>query len=68
VLPLRSRAPLLKKLSAHTGYLGLRMPKHPFTAALSRAFKRPYTATSANPSGARSGGYDSYSPTTVLFS
>ncbi|MDB5264772.1 MAG: translation factor [Parcubacteria group bacterium] len=48
VLPGIDKLP--EELMLH-GTLGIRVPNHPFTAALSKAFKRPYTATSANRSG-----------------
>lgn len=66
VLPLKSKDPCLKKLSGGTGYLGLRFPRHRFARSLCQKLGRPVTATSANPSGQRSGGVDSYSATEVL--
>lgn len=50
---------LKKKAAAHGGIarnigtIGIRMPKHDFCLALARRFGMPYTATSANRSGAR---------------
>jgi len=56
-LPLKTRRPPLIRLSAGTGTLGFRLPKHGFAVELARRFKRPITATSANPSRIR-GGFD----------
>lgn len=41
----------LKKLSASTGFLGLRMPKNQIALDLAKVLRRPITATSANQSG-----------------
>jgi L-threonylcarbamoyladenylate synthase len=66
VLGINSKLPLesqkfLKKFSAGTNTIGLRMPANNIALDLAKALKRPITATSANPSAHLSGGYDSYS-------
>ena len=43
----------IKKLTANTGFLGIRMPKNSIALDLSKALKKPITATSANRSGQR---------------
>jgi len=42
---------LPKNLTAGTGKIGVRMPRHPVALALARALKSPITATSANITG-----------------
>ncbi len=51
VLPLEAKTKPLQKLSAGTGFLGVRMPKNKIAADLAKALRRPITATSANVSG-----------------
>lgn len=51
VLPLRSKNKSILRLSANTGFLGLRMPKNKIALDLVEALKKPVTATSANVSG-----------------
>ena len=61
VLELKSKNKDLFRLTAETGYLGIRIPKHRFGLALAKAVGAPITATSANPSARLSGGFDPYS-------
>lgn len=51
VLPLRMKESHLLKLSANTGWLGIRMPKHDFALRLAEMAGGPITSTSANLSG-----------------
>lgn len=52
VLPVvKGRDLSLRRLSADTGFLGIRMPNNKIALDLSRALKHPITATSANKSG-----------------
>ena len=62
VLGLRPKGQALSRLSAKTGFLGVRMPKNKIALDLSRLLKNPITATSAN----RSGEPDCYSADEVL--
>ena len=57
---------LLKKLTAGSGYLGIRIPKNGFAIELARNLGQPITATSANPSAHLSGGFDPYSAEDVI--
>jgi len=70
ILPLKqaaSRLPeYLKIISAGTGTVGLRRPNNRIALDLARLFGKPIPATSANPSGRRSKGYDSYSSEDVI--
>lgn len=50
-LVLEARADLPENLTARTGKIGIRLPRHPFASALVSAFGGPVTATSANLSG-----------------
>jgi tRNA A37 threonylcarbamoyladenosine synthetase subunit TsaC/SUA5/YrdC len=50
----------LKKLSAGTGFLGIRHPKNKIALDLAKTLGRPITTTSANPPSGQ-GGDDSYS-------
>src|SRR6185503_15232761 len=59
VVPLKAKSAFLKKLSAGTGTIGLRMPDQKIALDLAKELGAPITATSANPSGPR--GHDSYS-------
>lgn len=65
-LPFKSKNKSLLKLSAGTGMLGFRLPKNGFAIELAKKFGRPVTATSANPSGKRAGGFTPYSAEEVL--
>ncbi len=56
----------LKKFSAGTNTIGLRLPKNQVAIDIVKALKKPITATSANPSAHLSGGYDSYSAEDVI--
>jgi len=49
VLPARSDLP--ERVTAGSGKVGVRMSPHPVAALLLRAYPRPITSTSANPSG-----------------
>lgn len=62
VLGLRAKRIGLSKLSAGTGFLGVRIPNNKIALDLSRTLKHPITATSAN----RSGQKDCYSVDEVL--
>ncbi len=66
VLPLRVKTAFLKKLSAGTGTIGLRRPGHRVALDLAKGLGAPITATSANPSGRRRRGVDSYSIADIL--
>lgn len=66
VLGLKSKAKGLKKLSAGTGNLGVRLPKNIIALDLAHQLGRAITTTSANPSANLSGGYDSYSAEDVI--
>ncbi len=66
VLPVKSKESFVKTFAASTGSLGLRMPKNLIALDLVKAFKKPLTATSANPAGAKRGGYDSYSAEDIV--
>lgn len=66
VLELRAKGVGLRKLSAGTGFLGVRMPKNQIALDLVKLLKNPITTTSANPSFHLSGGFDSYSAEDVL--
>lgn len=64
-LPLKSPAnPGVKKLSAGSGYLGIRIVDNKFALYLAKA-AGPITATSANIAGEK-GGFDSYSAQDVI--
>ncbi len=63
-LPLKSKNKILKKLTANTGYLGLRIAKNNFALDLAKK-AGPITATSANPASEK-GGFDSYSSKDLL--
>lgn len=65
-LPLKSSEKYYKKISSREGYLGLRMPKTKFALELVQSLGKPISATSANPSGKISGGFDSYSAEDVI--
>jgi L-threonylcarbamoyladenylate synthase len=62
VLGLRAKGQALSRLSAGTGFLGVRAPKNKIALDLSKILKRPITATSAN----RSGKPDCYSVDEVI--
>ncbi len=62
LLGLRAKSQGLSRLSAKTGFLGVRMPKNKIALDLSRILKNPITATSAN----RSGESDCYSSADVV--
>ncbi len=62
VLPLISRDKTLQRLSAGSGYLGIRMPADTIALDLAKALKKPLPATSANVSGLP----QCYSATAVL--
>lgn len=66
VLKFKIKNSKLKILLAGTGYLGLRMPNNKIALDLAKALGRPITATSANPSAEKSGGYDSYSAKDIV--
>lgn len=70
VLPLKqpkSRLPeYLKIISAGTGTVGLRLPDNKVALSLAHVLGRPIPATSANPSGNLSRGYDSYSSSDII--
>jgi L-threonylcarbamoyladenylate synthase len=66
VLKIKAEDKHLKLLSAGTGFLGLRMPNNIIAWELAQAFRKPLPATSANPSGEKSSGYDSYSLKDIL--
>jgi len=51
VLPLRSKLPSFKMLSAGTKTLGIRLPNHKIALGLVKKFGKPITTTSANLSG-----------------
>jgi L-threonylcarbamoyladenylate synthase len=51
VLPLKSKLPSFKKLSAGTDTLGVRLPRHKLAMDLVKKFGKPITTTSANLSG-----------------
>lgn len=63
-MPLKSKNAGMKKLSAGTRYLGIRIPDNKFALALAKA-AGPITATSANIAGEK-GGFDSYSSQDIL--
>jgi L-threonylcarbamoyladenylate synthase len=54
-LVLRAASQVSPLLHAGTGWIGIRMSSHPLAEALVKAFGRPITTTSANPSGQESG-------------
>jgi L-threonylcarbamoyladenylate synthase len=56
----------LSKVSAGSGYLGIRIPKNGFVLKLAKSFGRPFTATGANPAWVVSKGFDSYSAEDVI--
>ncbi len=60
VLKLKVKCKGLKKLSADTGFLGIRYPKNQISLDLARVLKRPVTSASANPPAGQ-GWDDSYS-------
>lgn len=62
VLVLSAKCLVLRRLSAGTGYLGIRMPKNKIALDLVKHLKRPITATSAN----RSGRKDCYSADDII--
>jgi L-threonylcarbamoyladenylate synthase len=66
VLELKAKGAGLKLLSAGTKTLGLRMPKNNIALDLARELGKPITATSANPSALKSGGFDSYSANDIV--
>ncbi len=66
VLPLASKQLGLLKVSAGSGTIGLRIPKHKIAQDLARFLKVPITTASANPSAHLSGGFDSYSGADVV--
>jgi L-threonylcarbamoyladenylate synthase len=55
-------SPTLRRLSANTGTIGLRMPKNKIALDLAKRLGRPITATSANLSGQA----DCYSATEII--
>lgn len=63
-LPLKSKNKVLKKLTARTGYLGIRTAKNNFALDLAKK-AGPITATSAN-FASEKGGFDPYSLKDVL--
>jgi L-threonylcarbamoyladenylate synthase len=65
-LPIKSINHQLQKMTAGTGYLGFRLPKNGFAVQLAKKLNAPITATSANPSAAKAGGYDPYSARDVI--
>lgn len=54
-LVLEAKPSVLGVLRAGGTTIGIRIPKNDFCIALARAFGKPYTATSANPSGVSTG-------------
>jgi L-threonylcarbamoyladenylate synthase len=70
ILPLKQKSSLLpeylKIISAGTGTVGLRLPNNKVALSLAHMLGRPIPATSANPSGHASKGYDSYSSSDVI--
>lgn len=50
-LVLKAAADIPPELTAGTGKIGIRLPRHPVAAGLVRVFGRPVTGTSANRSG-----------------
>jgi L-threonylcarbamoyladenylate synthase len=66
VLPLKSRAKYLQNLTGAMGAIGLRMPDNRIALDLAKGLGRPISAASANPSGSRAQGYDSYSADDVI--
>lgn len=62
VLELSAKGLGLRKLSAGTGFMGVRMPKNQIALDLAKILKKPITATSAN----RSGQGDCYSIEDIL--
>lgn len=65
ILPLRSKGLAFTMLSAHTGFLGVRMPNNKIALDLSRILKMPITTPSANPPSGMTGD-DSYSADDVV--
>ncbi len=65
-LPLKVSEVYYKKISNKEGYLGLRIPKAKLALRLVQTFRKPISATSANPSANLSGGFDSYSAEDVI--
>ena len=63
-LPLKSKNKVLKKLTAGTGFLGIRIAKNNFALDLAKK-AGPITATSANLASEK-GGFDSYSSKDLL--
>lgn len=59
VLPIKSKNKNLIRLTAKTGFLGIRIPKNGFALELAKIVG-PITATSANPAKHLSGGFDPY--------
>jgi L-threonylcarbamoyladenylate synthase len=51
VLPVKKHNASMKLLSAGTGFLGVRMPKHKIPLQIVKKLGKPITATSANVSG-----------------
>jgi L-threonylcarbamoyladenylate synthase len=51
VMPLKDQSENWRILSAHSGFLGFRMPDHEIVRSLVKEFGKPITATSANVSG-----------------
>jgi L-threonylcarbamoyladenylate synthase len=66
VLPLKFQTKILKKFSAGTNTIGLRIPDNQIAIDIVKKLGRPITATSANPSAHLSGGVDSYSAEEVI--
>lgn len=66
VLPLKSKQKFLKKLSAGTGTVGLRLPDNRLALDLTKFLNAPISATSANPSAHLSRGVDSYNARDVI--
>lgn len=64
-LPLKYKNKTMQKLSAGTGFLGIRIADNDFALRLTK-YAGPITATSANPSARLSGGFDSYSAADVI--
>ncbi|MDB4939917.1 MAG: translation factor [Candidatus Doudnabacteria bacterium] len=64
-LPLKTTNTPLSTISPE-GFLGLRLPKNSFALQLVQTYKKPITATSANPSAVISKGYDPYSADDVI--
>ena len=66
VLPIKTKISSLKKLTARSGFLGIRLPKNGFAIELAKKLGAAITATSANPSAHLAGGHDPYSARDVV--